>query len=61
MLYEVITVSMSVEEIQAKIVELAKDGKQSAIIGNILRDAYGIPSVKLVTGKSVSSIMKDAA
>jgi len=53
-------VSMSVEEIQAKIVELAKDGKQSAIIGNILRDAYGIPSVKLVTGKSVSAIMKDA-
>jgi len=53
-------VSMSAEEIEAKIVEMAKDGKQSAIIGNILRDMYGIPSVKLVTGKSVSSIMKEA-
>ncbi|ABR54796.1 Ribosomal S13S15-like protein [Methanococcus vannielii SB] len=53
-------VSMSAEEVQAKIVEMAKDGNQSAIIGNILRDMYGIPNVKLVTGKSVSSIMKDA-
>ena len=53
-------VSMSAEDIEAKIVEMAKDGKQSAIIGNILRDMYGVPNVKLITGKSVSSIMKEA-
>ncbi|MCS7134890.1 MAG: 30S ribosomal protein S15, partial [Candidatus Aenigmarchaeota archaeon] len=28
-------------------------------IGAILRDRYGIPSVKLITGKAVSKIMKE--
>ncbi len=52
-------VNLTPEEIENKIVEMAKEGKQSALIGTILRDSYGIPDVKLITGKSISQIMKE--
>ncbi|WP_292459868.1 30S ribosomal protein S15 [Methanothermococcus sp.] len=52
-------VNLTVEEIENKIVEMAKEGKQSALIGTILRDSYGVPDVKLITGKSISQIMKE--
>ncbi|MFX1466494.1 MAG: 30S ribosomal protein S15 [Promethearchaeota archaeon] len=42
------------EEVDDIIVKLAKAGESQAMIGTILRDQYGIPSVKLHTGKSVS-------
>lgn len=47
-------------EVEAKVVELAKEGKQPAVIGLILRDSYGIPSVQEVTGKKVLQILTDA-
>jgi len=47
-------------EVEAKVVELAKEGKQPAVIGLILRDSYGIPSVQESTGKKVVEIMRDA-
>ena len=52
-------VNLTAEEIENKIVEMAKEGKQSALIGTILRDSYGVPDVKLITGKSISQIMKE--
>ncbi|HIQ32613.1 MAG TPA: 30S ribosomal protein S15 [Methanothermococcus okinawensis] len=52
-------VTMTPEEVESKVVELAKKGYQSAMIGLILRDTYGIPDVKLITGKSISDIMKE--
>ncbi|MBW9223302.1 30S ribosomal protein S15 [Methanothermococcus sp. SCGC AD-155-E23] len=52
-------VTMTPEEVENKVVELAKKGYQSAMIGLILRDTYGIPDVKLITGKSISDIMKE--
>ncbi|MDK2791131.1 MAG: small subunit ribosomal protein [Methanothermococcus sp.] len=52
-------VTLTPEEIENKIVELAKEGKDSAIIGMILRDTYGVPDVKLITGKSITKIMKE--
>lgn len=39
------------EQVEQLVVELAKKGYQSAQIGLILRDTYGIPDVKLITGK----------
>ena len=51
--------NLTAEETEEVIVKMAKEGKQSALIGLILRDSYGIPDVKLVTGKSVAQIMKD--
>jgi small subunit ribosomal protein S15 len=53
-------VPMLPREAEAKVVELAKEGKQPAVIGLILRDSYGIPSVQELTGKKVAQIMKDA-
>ena len=45
------------EEVEETITSLRKDGKSMAAIGLILRDQYGIPSVKLSTGKSVKEIL----
>jgi len=52
-------VTMGTPEISAKITELAKEGHSSARIGIILRDQYGIPQVKTVTGKSITEIMAE--
>lgn len=47
-------------EVESKIIELAKEGKQAAVIGLILRDSYGIPSVHELTGKKIVQILRDA-
>ncbi len=52
-------VTLGTPEITDKIVELAKEGHPSARIGLILRDQYGIPQVKQVTGKSIYQIMAE--
>jgi small subunit ribosomal protein S15 len=46
-------------EVEKLVVKLAKEGKSSAEIGLILRDMYGIPSVKSVTNKKVLKILKE--
>jgi small subunit ribosomal protein S15 len=52
-------VPLNATEIEEIIVKLAKDGIVSAKIGLILRDRYGVPNVKLATGKSVTQIMEE--
>lgn len=46
-------------EIEKIIIKLAKEGHSSAEIGMILRDQYGIPSSRLITGEKIAKIMKD--
>ncbi len=46
------------DEIERLIVKLAKDGLSSAKIGLVLRDQYGIPSVKSAAGDTIYNIMK---
>ena len=46
-------------EIEKLVIKLAKEGNSTSRIGLILRDQFGIPSVKLVTGKTISEIMKE--
>ncbi len=46
-------------EIVKTIVELRKTGMSSAEIGLNLRDKYGVPSVKLATGKRVEQILAE--
>lgn len=53
-------VGMLPREIEAKVVELAKEGVQPARIGLILRDSYGIPSIHEATGKKVGQILAGA-
>ncbi len=52
-------VPLSEEEIVEKVIELAKEGYTQAMIGTILRDQYGVPDVKLMTGKSIGRILQE--
>ena len=52
-------VSYSGEEVERLVVKIAKDGFQSAKVGLILRDQYGIPSVSAVTGKNITKILEE--
>ncbi|MBS3141864.1 30S ribosomal protein S15 [Candidatus Woesearchaeota archaeon] len=45
-------------EAELLITKLAKEGNSPSKIGLLMRDAYGIPDVKAVVGKSVSTILK---
>ncbi|MGB0652834.1 MAG: 30S ribosomal protein S15 [Thermoplasmatota archaeon] len=47
-------------EVETKVVELAREGVQPAVIGIRLRDSFGVPSIKQLTGKSISTIIEEA-
>jgi len=46
-------------EVEKLVIKYAKAGKTSAEIGLVLRDAYGINSVKAVTGKNITTILAE--
>ncbi len=48
------------EEIEAIVIKLAREGHTASRIGTILRDQYGIPLEKLIVGKSITHILKEA-
>ncbi|MGC8993366.1 MAG: 30S ribosomal protein S15 [Candidatus Aenigmatarchaeota archaeon] len=50
---------MKKEEVEKLVIDLAKKGYSSAMIGTILRDQYGVPDVKTIVGKSITQIMKE--
>ena len=52
-------VELSPEQVEKKVVELYEMGYQTSQIGMILRDTYGIPSVRQVTGKKITQILKE--
>lgn len=49
----------SAKEVELLVVKYAKEEMKASIIGLHLRDQYGIPSVKTVTGKSITQILKE--
>lgn len=49
---------MSPEDVELLIVELFKKGYTPSMIGIILRDQYGIPLVKQITGKKLCKILE---
>jgi small subunit ribosomal protein S15 len=52
-------VEYSPKEVEKLVVDLAKQGHSTAMIGLILRDQYGIPDVKAITGKKILAILKE--
>ncbi len=48
------------KEIITLVEKLSKQELSSSQIGLALRDSYGVPSVKLITGKSILEILKEA-
>lgn len=51
-------VQLSADDLTAQIVKLAKKGCHPSQIGVILRDNFGIPQVKGVTGSSILRVLK---
>lgn len=47
------------KEVEMLIVKFAKEGKNAAQIGLILRDTYGIPSVRTLLNKTISDVLKE--
>ena len=47
------------DEIEKLIVKLYKSGNTISMIGMMLRDAYGLPSVRFVTQKRIGKILKN--
>lgn len=52
-------VEYSNQEIEELILKYNKEGNSTSKIGIILRDQYGIPNVKMVTGKKITQILAD--
>ncbi|MEM4500481.1 MAG: 30S ribosomal protein S15 [Candidatus Woesearchaeota archaeon] len=47
------------KEIELLVVKLFKQGNEPPAIGRILRDVYGVPSVKVATGKRITEILEE--
>jgi len=52
-------VERSAEEVEDLVIKLARKGLSKSMIGIVLRDSYGIPLVKVVTGKKVNQILEE--
>ena len=52
-------VSYKASEVESLVVKFAKQAKTSSEIGLLLRDTYGIPSVKALTDKKIVQILKE--
>ena len=51
--------SLNPREIESRILELAKKGKNSSEIGMILSDQYAVPDVRIATGKNITQILEN--
>jgi len=51
-------VAMEKGEIEETILRLHQEGLSTAAIGVRLRDAYGVPNVRLAAGQSITAILK---
>ncbi len=47
------------KEVEMLVLKFAKEGKNAAEIGLLLRDTYGIPSIKAITGKAITDILQE--
>ncbi len=47
------------KETEKTVLELRGQGMSSSEIGLVLRDRYGVPDVKLVTGKKITQILEE--
>ena len=52
-------VSVSSEEVVAQAVQLARTGVPAAQVGQNLRDSFGVPSVRAITGKRLVPLLAE--
>lgn len=54
-----IWVKITPEEVESLVVKYYKEGFSPSMIGQILRDAHGVPLVKQITGKTIKQILRE--
>ena len=47
------------KEVERLVIKLRKDGLETSAIGRVLRDQYGIPSVRAITKKTITQILEE--
>ena len=47
------------KEVELLVSKLAKEGKTPSQIGLVLRDSYGVPSVRALTGKRITKVFEE--
>ncbi|MHB8351910.1 MAG: 30S ribosomal protein S15 [Thermoplasmata archaeon] len=52
-------VTLDPEEITETVVKLSKTGLSTGQVGTVLRDTYGIPSVRSVTGRRLTAVLRE--
>ncbi|MCK5108041.1 MAG: 30S ribosomal protein S15, partial [Nanoarchaeota archaeon] len=52
-------VTYSKKELELMVIKIAKEGHKPSMIGLILRDTYGIPSIKDTLGKSIVQVLRE--
>ncbi|HHQ45405.1 MAG TPA: 30S ribosomal protein S15 [Candidatus Altiarchaeales archaeon] len=52
-------IGLSKAEVEELVVKFAKEGRRPSMIGLILRDQYGVPDVRQVTGKKIAGILEE--
>lgn len=52
-------VSLGSDEVERLVIKFRKEGMEASRIGLLLRDQYGIPSVKDITSKTVTQIFQE--
>jgi len=52
--------TISSSEVEDFVIKLARKGNSKSMIGTILRDSFGVPLVKIVTGKKINQILEEA-
>ena len=52
--------TMTTEEVTTVVNDMWKQGISTSEIGMVLRDKYGVPDVKLATGKKVTQILRES-
>ncbi len=53
-------VTLSAEEVTAQAVQLAKGGRSAAQVGLVLRDGFGVPLSRAVTGQRLGALLAEA-
>jgi len=50
--------SLNPREVESHVIDLAKTGKSTSEIGQVLRDQFAVPDIKVSTGKKVTRILE---
>jgi small subunit ribosomal protein S15 len=56
---EKIRMRIKPNEVKKLVLKFAKQGKSASVVGMVLRDEYGIPDIKKLTGLSVTKILEE--